>query len=39
MPDTLICEFVRNVLFDCQLFFITFGMVPSSRTLVTWYEY
>ena len=30
---------VRNVLKSSQLFFIFAGMVPSSRTLVTWYEY
>src|SRR4029079_1619060 len=30
---------VRKVLRSCQLFFMFLGMMPSSRTLVTWYEY
>ena len=38
-PLAVIWLLVRNVLRSCQLDFMFLGMIPSSRTLVTWYEY
>jgi len=35
-PAPSICALVRKVLRSCQLFFMCAGIVPSSRTLVTW---
>jgi len=36
-PPGWICAFVRKVLSFCQLLAGVFGIVPSSRTLLTWY--